>query len=882
MNNIGKRILVLMMVFVFHKLLIGQESLMDKSINLKSNKNSFENLVTIIKKQTGLKVAFSRSQIDVKQVIIVNSERLKLKELLNHFRKYNIDYKLIGNIISLYPSKKKKKRSKKVVVSGYIEDKLTGERLIGASIYFPESYTGTSSNEYGFFSIPVKPENKSLVCSYIGYKKCEIPLDFISDTLIKVELESANELDEIVVKSTTNEMIDKRIPIGIVRLPMAKIKSTPTILGETDALKVAQLLPGISEGSEGNSGLYIRGGSSDQNLILLDGITVYNPNHLFGFFSVFNGDAIKDFKIIKGGFPARYGGRLSSVVDLRMREGNMKKITGSVSLGLISSKLHLEGPIIKDKTSFFVSARRTYIDLLAGKLLKKYSSFDKSNYYFYDVNAKINHKFSDKHRLYFSYYTGRDNGDSEDTNSKNEDKLKTEEISKLSWGNSIYGLRWNWLMSSNTFLNTTVSYSTYDYLNDEVFKNRNKIDDDWISKEYSSNIESGINIFSAGLNFNWIPSTRHHIRFGAKYFYHTFNTGMESKKFLSANSQKQKAKEKDMTYANEANVFVEDDIQLSSKLKANLGLHFSMYKVKNKFYRSLEPRFSLKYDLSEEFQLNAGGAVMKQYTQLLSFSRITLASDIWVPVTEKIVPAKSKQISTGFRWMINDKWSFSTEGYYKDMRNVIGYSAGASFFDRNSWQERVEQGSGKSYGLEFLMERKKGRLTGWIAYTLAESTRKFDKINSGNSFPYKYDKRHDFNIVLDYKLTKSWSVNAIWTYKTGNAETLGVIKYPAATTFSGGQHTNFDDIIYQKRNNYRMPPYHRLDISVNWKKKSRKLTHQISFGVYNAYNRKNAYKISLYDKSLEKENGRGYVDTKEAKEKSLFGVLPSFTYTLKF
>jgi len=880
MNKISSRLLLFIIVLFTYNNVSAQESLLQKSININCNDCTLEEILIRVTKQTKIKFAYSESQINVKQK--VNNSKIKnVSELLENLRKnYKIDSKLIGKNISLFPSQKGNQRTKSITISGYMEDAATGERLIGANIYSPETYQGTTTNSYGFFSIPVSTAIDQLACSYVGYQSITLPVNFSKDTLLNITLKPSLELAEVTVFNTKNEVVDKKLPIGIVKVPLSKVERIPVILGETDVLKTAQLLPGISEGSEGNSGLYVRGGSPDQNLILLDGIPVYNPNHLFGFYSVFNTDAIKDMKIIKGGFPARYGGRLSSVVDLRMKEGNTKNLSGGVSIGLISSKFNLEGPIVKDKTSFFISARRTYIDLFTDDLIKDATDFDQSDYYFYDVNAKINHKFSDKHRLYLSYYTGRDNGDSEDRNEGNDTKLKTEELSELSWGNSIYGLRWNWLMGSNLFLNTTVSYSSYDYLNKEIFKNQYIVDNDWTSKEYSTKVESGINIFSAGLDFNWNPSQKHQIRFGGKYYYHEFNTGMESKKYISAQNENEEVDENEMIYANEANLFVEDDYQINKKLSANIGLHYSMFITGSKTYTSLEPRLSVKYDLNDKVQLNAGAAIMQQYTQLLSFSRITLASDIWVPVTENIKPAKSHQTSLGVRWTINDSWAFSTEAYYKQMSDLLEYSESASLFENNSWQERVEQGDGKSYGLEFLLERNQGRLTGWIAYTLAESTRKFDNINNGKEFPYKYDKRHDLNIVLDYKLNKHWSLNAVWTYRTGNAETLGVLKYPSLLGFNGNTSTSYDDIVVQKRNDYRMPAYHRLDLSVNWKKQKEKSEHMISLGVYNAYNQKNPYKISLYDGSV--YNGSGYVDTKVVKEKSLFGILPAVSYSIKF
>ncbi|MDQ2180454.1 TonB-dependent receptor [Marinifilum sp. D714] len=879
MNKISSGLILFIMVLFCFSTANAQESPLQKSITINCNNCTIKEILSMVSKQSKIKFAYSESQINVKQKL-KNSNFKNVNQLLQELRKnYNIDFKLIGRNISLFPIQKGQQKGS-ITISGYLEDATTGERLIGANIYSPKTYQGTSTNSYGFFSIPVNLTINQLTCSYVGYQTVTIPVNFSKDTILNIALQPSLELAEVTVFDSKDEVVDEKNPIGTIKIPLKKVEQLPVIYGETDVLKTAQLLPGISTGSEGNSGMHVRGGSPDQNLILLDGIPVYNPNHLYGFYSVFNTDAIKDMKLIKGGFPARYGGRLSSVVDLRMKEGNTKKLSGGISVGLISSKFHLEGPIVKDKTSFFVSARRTYIDFFTNELIKDVSDFDENNYSFHDVNAKINHKFSDKHRLYLSYYTGRDNGDSkggnEDTN------LKTEDSSELSWGNKIYGLRWNWLMNPNLFLNSTLSYSSYDYMSNEIFKNQFRTDANWTNKKYSTKLESGINIFSAGLNFNWNPWLKHQIRFGGKYLYHEFNTGMESKKYIVSGNENAEVNENEIAYADEINLFVEDDYQISNKLSANIGMHYSLFMTGNKSYSSLEPRLSVKYDLNNKIQLNVGTAIMQQYSQLLNSSKINLSSDIWVPTTKNIAPAKSKQASLGAYYAINTSWDFSVEGYYKQMSDLLEYSEGSSYFEGNSWQDRVVQGDGKSYGLEFLLEKSKGKFTGWVAYTLAESTRTFYNINSGEEFPYKYDRRHDLNIVLDYKLTKHWSVNAIWIYKTGNAETLGVIKYPTIhQTIQLGNRSDSFDIISQKRNDYRMPAYHRLDLSINWKKQIGKLAHMLSVGLYNVYNQENTYKVRLNHIQFQDGNGNYYNNHKIYKE-SLFQRLPSVSYSIKF
>lgn len=845
------------------------------------NQCTLSQWIETIEQNTSYKVAYSPDQVNTQVQLNLNNET-NISDLLNLLTtQHSIDYGIVGQTISLYRTNNTERKT--LSLSGYIEDEDTGERLVDAHVYNMELGRGTSTNAYGYFSIKVPSDVGHIYFSYSGYQSVKLPVNFSTDSLITIRLKSSLTLSEVTLTAKNKQIIDRKQAVGLLSIPLKKIATTPVILGETDILKTAQLFPGISEGSEGNSGLYVRGGSPDQNLILLDGITVYNPNHLFGFFSVFNTEAIKDMKVLKGGFPARYGGRLSSVIDLTMKEGNNKKVSGGLSVGLISSKAYLEGPLGSENTSFFVSGRRTYIDLLGASIGAELTDFDQSNYYFYDLNAKVNHKFNDKHRLYLSYYSGKDEGSSQDANDNEDTQRQTREKDYISWGNSVYGLRWNWLLDDELFLNTTVSYSAYDYLNSQNFENSQQLGDTQRSRKYTSETKSGIHVFSTGLQFNWYPIENHQIRFGGKYFYHEFNTGVVSSKILTDDQTSQQVNEAEIIYANEANFFLEDQINLTDKWEINVGTHYSLFDVNNTTYHSVEPRLTTQYNLNDDIQLNAGMAIMQQYTQLLSFSRITLSSDIWVPVTDKIKPARSHQVSSGFKWFVNDSWSFSTEGYYKQMTNVLEYKDGASLFRNSSWQDRVVQGDGKSYGLEFLLSKNGGKFTGWIAYTLAQSTRQFEGINQGKAFPYKYDRRHDVNIVMDYKLTQNWSINAVWVFRTGNAETLGVLRYPSNLGFTEetAQSSSDSDVILQQRNNYRMPAYHRLDLSLNWKKRGELFNQQLSLGVYNAYNYKNPYKITLIDEGVKLAENQ-YVDTKVLDKKSLFGILPAVSYTINF
>ena len=758
-------------------------------------------------------------------------------------------------------------------ISGTISDQASGEALIGATVYDYISGKGTTANNYGFYSLTLPSDSVRLRYSYVGFQNKIESLLLNANKSIDMEMSGLTELQGVEITATKDNDLIEKTQMSTIDVSMDKVRDLPVLMGERDVMKTIQLLPGVQSGSEGSSGIYVRGGGPDQNLILIDGVPVYNANHLFGFFSVFNTDAINSVKLIKGGFPAEYGGRLSSVVDIRMKEGNTKKIHGEGGIGLVASRLTLEGPIVKDKTSFMISGRRTYIDALTRPFIRAQGDVD-GGYYFYDLNAKLNHKFSDRSRIYLSGYFGKDRFFAKDSykygsgNSLQEDEFEA----RLQWGNGIGALRWNYIFNPKLFSNTTVTYSNYDFniFNESSYKyvdNGNPI-------ENYSRIEylSGIQDWSGKVDFNYLPNPDHYIKFGGSYTYHTFNPGINRYREESQYAREDTSFGSSKIYANEFYVYAEDDFKISERLKINGGLHFSGFAVESKTYFSLQPRISGRYILTENTAIKASYASMAQYLHLLTNAGIGLPTDLWVPPTADIKPQKAHQVAAGVARTLKKGYQINIEGYYKKMDHLLEYKDGASFLlNAGDWQNKVESGEGWSYGAEILFEKKTGKTTGWIGYTLSWTERQFENLNNGEKFPYRYDRRHDISVALTHKFNDRIDVGVVWVYGTGNAVTLPTERYRPAQGFN----TNFYREIgfIESRNNYRMPSYHRLDIGVNLHKETKYGSRTWSFGLYNAYSRQNPF--FLYFSNDAFGNTR-------LTQLSIFPIIPSFSYNFKF
>jgi len=876
----------------------AQTTILDRKITVSINNQSIKEAVKEIEKQHGISFAYTNFSA-MNQKVTGNFTDQKIGLILNElFKNTNLTYKEIDRKIIIYEIEIQKKPQKTShTIHGHFYDKNTGERLIGANIYNTLSNIGTTSNNFGFYSISLPNGEIGLSATYMGYEPLMFHFDLQNDTILNIEMVAKNdELSEITVVGNEENKVEET-QMSAIDLSIQKLQKIPVILGEADVLKVIQLIPGVQAGTEGTCGIYVRGGGSDQNLFLLDGVPVYNASHLLGVFSVFNPDAVKTVTLYKGAFPARYGGRLSSVVDISMKDGNMKELKGDFSIGLISSKLTLEGPIVKDKTSFMVSARRTYVDILAQPFVaymnKKENDDVKMGAYFHDLNLKINHIFSDRSRLYWSVYHGKDKGNGGDSNDNagwNNNDIAThssEEKFGLSWGNTISSLRWNYLITPKLFSNTTFTYSKY------VFDIESKyIDTDLVNKTHEEEYfryYSGIEDITAKIDFDYFPAPRHSVKFGTYYTNHHFTPGVTTFKISDTAYKEMNT---DTTYgnrniyANELSSFIEDDISISPDFKMNVGFHLSIFNVDGETFIRPQPRLAIRYKAGENWSLKASYSRMAQHVHLLITSGINLPTDLWVPVTKKFEPPISDQVAIGTAINLPKYFTLTIEAFYKNMQNLIEYKEGASFMGSASdWENMVEKGRGWSYGAEFMLEKTVGKTTGWIGYTWSKTERQFENINFGRVFPAKYDRRHDISIVFTHKFSDKFDIGGTWVYVTGNAATLAFSQFPVSgIPFTNQYAWNGNNVKnYVSRNNYRMPNYHRMDLGMNFHKVKKHGTRTWSFSVYNVYNRLNPFMLRWKEDNNDRYfNGTTEVPKKKLYKLSIMPAIPSISYSYKF
>lgn len=763
-------------------------------------------------------------------------------------------------------------QNNRFTVSGYVSEAGSAELLIGVNVYVPALRTGTVTNTYGFYSLTLPQGQYRIIYSYVGFKPDTFDVKLNTSIERNVNLISSSVLSAVEIKGTAEKRISQEVQMSTVDIPVQQMKSLPALLGERDVFKTLQLLPGVQKGNEGSTGIYVRGGGPDQNLIILDDALVYNANHLFGFFSVFNGDALKSIELMKGGFPARYGGRLSSVVEMNMKEGNKEKLSGEAGLGLLSSRLTLEGPLKKNKSSFLVSGRRTYLDILTRPFMSLEDGV--GGYYFYDLNAKVNYDFGSKNKIYLSGYFGRDKFYMryKDSYGGSKDELK----SGFYWQNATATARWNHLFNNKLFSNTSLIFSNYAmsvYVKEEY-------DNDFYNLRYLS----GIMDFSLKNDYSWYVSPEHHVRFGAVITHHRFRPSALTLKSSYVDESFSK-----ITTINalESGWYAEDEMHLGSRVMVNPGFRFSTFTTASTTYVNPEPRLAFAYVLDEFTSVKASFAMMSQYVHLISNTGLGLPTDLWVPSSANIKPQRSQQLALGLaRDLPRPNLTLTLEGYYKTMNNIIGYLDGASYLlidDPNSasesnWEENVTSGKGKSYGVEMMLQRKTGEFSGWVAYTLSWTKHQFDEINFGKEFWARYDRRHDVSVVGLWSPNEKISLSGTWVYSSGNAITLPLATYTTSLHnpyYFGGYYNTVTD--YGERNGFRMRAYHRLDLSIQFHKKIRKGLRTFEIGIYNVYNRKNPYFYFLESEYDDNGNQKNVL-----KQISLFPFLPSFTYTLKF
>ncbi len=769
-------------------------------------------------------------------------------------------------------------------ISGYIYEKGSRETLIGANVIIAGTRLGTTSNNYGFYSITLPADTIEVVFSYVGYAPEQRTLFLQSNIQLDIELTPSIELAGVEISAERTERISQQVQMSRIDLPVFQAKTLPALLGEKDIFKVLQLLPGVQKGQEGTSGFYVRGGGPDQNLVVLDDAIVYNASHLFGFFSIFNGDAIKNVQLYKGGFPARFGGRLSSVLDISMKDGSKEKIQGEAGIGLISSRLTLEGPILKDKSSFLISGRRTYLDALIRPFMDK---DERGGYYFYDLNAKANYDLDRKNKFYASGYFGRDK-----FYFRSRSGGGRRDEGGLFWQNATTTLRWNHLFNDKLFANTSLIYSDYTlkiYMDEKHENNR-------FNLSYSSGIED----LGIKHDISWHPSPNHMVRAGVQSIYHRFTP---SAVVMRDDYNSDFISEVETIKVLESGIYIEDEIRLGDVAKINPGLRISHFQHKDKSYVKPEPRISLLYFIRPDLSWKNSYAAMNQYVHLLSSTGIGLPTDLWIPSTANIKPQSTWQVASGLsKDFIDLGLELSMEGYYKKSDNTIGYRPGASFLLLNdptgaeqiSWEDNITSGQGWAYGVELFAQKKSGRLSGWIGYTLSWTQLQFEEINQGKRYYARYDRRHDISIVGIYELRPSVTLSATWVYATGNAMNLPIAEYPHVTHNPWGEYgdgyfynistqgTPFNispwDYIndYGQMNDFRAAAYHRLDIGAQFNKKTTLFGTPIErifdLSVYNAYNRMNPF---FY--YMESQPGRS-----QLKQVTIFPIIPSLSLTIKF
>lgn len=897
-------LVVMMMIFSLSGLQ-AQTNRVDETrmVTLNMQKASVREILDEIQKQTGVTFSYESSLLSGLQKTTFRADDEALTDCLTRlFANLPVVYKMTGNVVVL------KRKPKQVTVSGFVRDKRSAESLIGASVYEAHSRVGTASNNFGFFSLTLPPGNITIRSSYIGYTSHQHILNGLErDTVLTIELEPSASLQEVVITGQSN---DKQsvlsTQMGALEINQQTIRSTPVMFGEADIIKTLQLTPGVSAGTEGTAGMYVRGGNVDENLFLIDGNPVYQINHIGGIFSAFNPEAISGMDFFKSGFPSRYGGRLSSVVDVHTKEGNMKEYHGSASIGLISGNLNFEGPIIKDRTSFNIGLRRTWLDVLsapavaiANKITKKDGTRLRARYAFHDLNLKVNHIFNDRSRMYLSLYNGNDvlkGGSTDFPDQDSDNNYNYDSDVSLRWGNIMATAGWTYVFNNRLFGKVSGVFTRYHsrLRNTEHDVVGNEGDEDYSDSFRENETNTGITDFGLRTSFDYMPASAHHIRFGGDYLVHRFhpeyNRSVAYEKNEETSVEIGQEFANDLLWGHEAGVYAEDDWTLSSAVRLNAGLRFSLFNVQGKTYTGLEPRVSLRWLLDDNLSFKASYSRMNQYVHLISNSFISLPTDAWMPVTRKLKPLISDQVSAGFYYNLNKEYNFSVEGYYKTLDNLLEYRDGHTFTPSFvNWEDKLTAGEGRSYGAEFMVRKETGRTTGWVGYGLSWSDRQFDELNQGARYPARFDNRHKLNIVVMHKISPKVELSAAWSYASGNHVTLSLENYYENGT---GSPTNNDNHYmdasesidyYEGRNNYQLPAYHRLDLGIKIyrpKKKGRMGIWTVS--IYNVYSRMNPFMIYKSDKTVPDPGSSYGKNVPVFKTIGIMPIIPSISYTYKF
>jgi hypothetical protein len=869
-------IAILLLILVFVQARSYAQTPLEKKISISLKDEALKAALDKISNASGIKFTYNEQVANSKIKISIQAQNKSLNEILT-IALSNQPFKfseLDNEIYIRYDAEKTKKsladpaanpalNQEKHTIGGTISSSKTGETLIAATIRLSGTKLATMSNEYGFYSLSVPNGSYVMEISAIGSKTLKKSIELNKSMTLNIALEDdANELETVTISATTAKRNLDNPQMGMERLNISETKNIPVVLGERDVIKTLQLLPGVKSSGDGTGGLFVRGGSADQNMILLDEAPVYNASHLLGFFSTFNSDAIKNVTLYKSGMPAQYGGGLSSVMDVRMNDGNNQKFGVSGGVGLIAARINVEGPIQKEKSSFLISARRTYLD--AFLKLSSDSNVKDAKLYFYDVNAKANYIMGEKDRLFVSAYLGRD-------------VLGADKVNGIDWGNITSTIRWNHIFNSKLFSNTSIIYSNYNY--------QVKTDQD----ESSLSLFSQIKDWNFKQDLQWYLNDKNTLSFGLNAIYHTIKPG----EVRASGNSGMISQDLQNRYSLENAIYASNTWKVSDAFSLTYGLRLSAFSILGKgdyynineeggvtgqksyktgeivkTYLNLEPRLAAALQLNESTAIKASYVRNAQNLHLISNSNASSPLDRWVASTNIIKPETSDQVSLGYyKNLAQNAYEFTVEAYYKDLKNQIDYRNGANIYTNKPIETQLLFGKGRAYGIEWLIKKKTGKFTGWIAYTLSKSERQVDGINNNEWYNTRQDRTHDISIVTMYQLNKKWSVSANWVFATGNAVT-----YPNAKYNLLGESYYY----YSSRNAERMPAYHRLDLgATRTLKKTKKFSSELNFSLFNAYGRSNAYRINF----REKEND----PTKtEAVKTTLFRFVPSVSYDFKF
>lgn len=838
-----------------------------------------------LSRQAGVNIVFSDrffSRCENVNIKAYNEPFFSVLEKISACAK--VSYKVLGDQVVFY------KRTQKYTLSGFVRDAETGERLIGASIRsVSEKGVGAVSNEFGFFSIKLEEGEQRITVSYIGYRNEHINVLLLGDRIATVNLRADSELPEIVVYALPGSENKLQSVEGQSNILLNKLRTLPMPGGEADLLRTAAFRTGVQTGVDGVGGMHVRGGNADQNLILLDDVPVYNPGHALGLFSIFNPATVSNARLWKGDFPARYGGRASSVVDIRTRDGDFRQYHANASAGLFASSLAVEGPVVHDRAAFLFAGRTTYF----GPWIKFFSkrgnlvnfSGDNAGYRFYDVNMKLNYILSERDRLYFSYYYGGDIFQNQfDQRYDDNDGLQTDQYTLNSdWGNTIAALRWNHVLGKDIFINTTLRYSKFYYQSQLAFNSTFLYANGKKSTlaDYGLLYQTFIRDWSGKTDFTYYPGERVTLRWGLSYTLHDFRPGAISVNFLqpgqsptSIDSLANILDNNEELGADEAEAYVDAEIKPAKNWRIEAGLNGSAFQIRNIKYKALLPRVRVQRSGPRGWSQWAGYHRTTQYLHQIGSFNISLPFELWVPTTQKVLPEQVWQLSAGLGWQ-QQGWGWQVEGYYKRLDRVLTFltsndalvTGGAE--DASGWEDRIAAGVGESRGLEFSIEKTTGGTTGSISYAWSNTTRRFPEINSGQTFPFRYDRPHDLKITLHQRISSWLSADIVWAYATGNPITLAGVKYTHQTP---GNDIKREVFVFTEVNGYRLPDYHRLDLALNAHFTSGRVQHGFQLGVYNAYNRYNPFYLYVDGRSGEKGKAIQY---------TLLPILPIFRYEIK-